>query len=1208
MYLKSLELCGFKSFPDKTVLEFTPGISAIAGPNGCGKSNIVDAFRWVLGEQSANALRGKDMEALIFHGSDTRHPVSFAEVSLTFDNNEHKVPINFTEIKITRRLYRSGESEYTLNKTQCRLKDIRDLLLDTGVGTDSYSLMEQGKVDYILKSKPEERRLLIEEAGGIAKYRVKREETLRKLEHVDADLLRLDDILSMLKTQIQSLDNQARKAKLYNTAKESLKYWEVALFSNKYNEHNGKKQLLEDQQIKFGQELQQYVTEINTFEAEQQKMSVDKQAADDSLSKCLMGLTSLSMEQTKLTASKNNAADKILSGEVKINELNRIVKEASDELGYIIKQIEDHSKQKVVLEEDHTRLTAEHQKQTEVLGWTTRQVNTTSGELRKQEELQLASVQQITGLRNDIYHYQSDLQAINIEKNNIEKDFQQAAARKNDYTAKLTELNSRIGLIDSELEKLGSRLNQWDVILTSSQQMLELIKADIEQYRHQITSLTAQADVFTQWQEEQLTQRAGAKVLVDNPQPGIDGPLMNLMKAPKETEKLLETVLGEKMYYFIAENQEAAKAAAEYLSNSATEGWAAFILLDRLEKINIFSNIFDNSLAKNIKCDNKYLPVLKYLLGTHFKVEQAAGTLVENGPILYGGTLPKDTGALSIARQIEEAKLLNEQHTAAITVLEIRQGIVETDISVFNDLLHQTRVEINKINSDRMVLVSEKATISGELEYLGKELDVFSKEILQSEEKQRNAVKLLGTNTEKIDTLKVEEQALTKIVSELKIKLDSLKTDELTLLRETGEINASLVANNERRQRWSNEQQFHQQEHQRVRQSIERANTEINGQQLIIEESKKVVAENEVAIVEVDKQMAVIQESIASARETVNQMYNKMQENESKLRGLRHERERLQKELHSVDVNASYTKGEVTHIVNELSEKYNLTPETCTAYFQPIMPKDGQPLYLDEITGTVEKLRKRVDSFGNVNLAAPEEYENLNSRYTFLEAQRQDLVKAKSDLQEIIFKINTTTKEKFKETFDSVRGHFVNIYRTLFEGGEADLVLTNEENLLETGIEIKACPPGKKVKEVVSLSGGESSLTAIALMFGLFMVKPAPFCIMDEADSALDESNTLRFMNLLREYAKTSQFIIITHNKKTMEAADIYYGVTSEEVGVTKIISVKFVSTNKQKMQQMVTEPVTEEPVIEEQQQVVTQEPVQAEQQEQKDPAVASKE
>ncbi len=533
---------------------------------------------------------------------------------------------------------------------------------------------------------------------------------------------------------------------------------------------------------------------------------------------------------------------------------------------------------------------------------------------------------------------------------------------------------------------------------------------------------------------------------------------------------------------------------------------------------------------------------------------------ISTGPIVYGGELPSETGALSILRLIEETQSLLAENIEFVSNLKLREQIISDDIKLLETWLAQIKDNLQKNNNDKVVLTKQKEETVSDLNLAVEELKVLSSDHKRiSNQYNENIKKVEELSSMLNEAIRIEDE-INKILSESQTKVEQLKQNEVVLTQEYGELKTNLKVTEEKKQNWQSEYQFYLKEQQRLQNNSQRLNSEITGLQSEIDHSSQAVTKSEQLIFELDKQKQNVEQEYSKLREEINIKQNKFSDNETKLRNLRHERDTVQTNLHNIEVKISYTKGEITHVINQLKNNYNISYENVPEFIAPIVPKDGQLISLDDINNNIDRLKKRIESLGKVNLAATEEYETLQSQLNFLESQKQDLLKAKDDLMQLITKINSTTRERFKETFETVRTNFKQTFRMLFEGGEADLILTDETNLIDTGIEIVAQPPGKRLQVSSLLSGGEKALIAIALLFAFFMVKPAPFCILDEVDAALDESNVWRFTNLVKEYIKSTQFVIITHNRRTMESADVFYGITSEENGISKIVSMKYVA------------------------------------------------
>jgi chromosome segregation protein len=1050
MYFKKLELVGFKSFYEKTTLNFEPGITAIVGPNGCGKSNIFDSIRWVLGEQSAKSLRGSDMQDVIFNGTDAKEALGMAEVTLVFDNDKGFFPVEQEEVAITRRIFRSGESEYLLNKTVVRLKDILDILTGTGIGAESYSMVAQGKIDLILSSKPEDRRLVFDEASGITKYKFQKREAERKLEETEQNLLRVNDIIVEVKRQIGSLERQAAKARKYKEVFEELKTKEIDLSVLH------KKTLLEekDKIIKQLSELQ--------LQEEKSLKNIKEQEAK------------ITNRQSELKTIEDNIAS---IKEEMLNLDNQIAKN-KEELGL--------SKEKIIkLEAAKKYLEIQTEQTKNKLIIDQEKLNKSRDEYKNSQK----DIENKTGVLKEKESELNNLVlSIKLSLDNITK------AKKN-----ILELAIETSKINNDIADFVAK----EQILLARKKRLELEKVKLH--------------------EEKATTED------------------NLNNATQELETLKKSFAG--LNAKIAEmNREIGKEklALENINSSIEELGKQRLTLEShkefIEKLKTKYEDLGESLNAVINLDK--LPA-EQLTGLVIKIK----TIEKEKLKLSGEAKPIDLDTEKIIEKIKEiqgqieslgkAKVDKENKITQLNSLSfgLQQDLRNQEINLANKkILHQNILEqFNKIKEEEDIVIIELRDAEKELSALKEKLLSLKSCLneLEAEHKKTEALITSEQNNIALNT-ELKEKALVSI-TQTKTQLDSLNkrisSDEAALraLEETYSKDSDLLRNSEREIKESEEKI------KSLRQEIEDFENKIKHALKLIEERDGYLKENEGKYRSISDGTTDVLKKIELERTELDALKNKLYE--------------LQMQNKDVDFKYQSIKDRILQV-------YKIDLETIENIVQEIEENSAQE--------EIQRLKEKLDSYGTVNLVAIEEYDELKKRYDFLIQQQNDLATAKESLHQAILKINRTTKQMFLETFEKVKEEFRNYFKLLFNGGDAQIFLIDEQDPLESGIEIICRPPGKKLQNVLLLSGGEKALSAIALIFAIFKVKPSPFCILDEIDAPLDEANVDRFGRLLQEFSQFSQFIVITHNKKTIANTDIMYGITMEESGVSKIVSVKF--------------------------------------------------
>ncbi len=1200
MYFKRLEIQGFKSFVDYTSLDFESGITAIVGPNGCGKSNIVDALRWVLGEQSAKALRGNRMEDVIFNGTDIRKAVGMAEVSLTINNYDRQLSTEHEEITITRRTYRSGESEYLLNKTACRLRDIQDLFLDTGIGRNAYSILEQGKIDLVISSRPADRRYVFEEAAGISKYKSRKEESLRKLDAAEQNFLRVNDIAVEVKRQIGSLERQAQKARRYQDLKQELTTLEVS---------RGRREL---------RSKRRNLRKLERIWEEQRlciKESENRQKASED----------------KLT---------LLGNEVRENESG--LSQAQEFLHQVQEEIiktEDFIKASELRHQDLTLGLTRLEAEFEELGAKEEQLCLQSGhvlELRGHKEQALADVKiEMTAEEERLNNLEQELKekAVHVQDqqkrlleivdqmSGFRETLKNLEIRRAEHEQQIENLAQRMAILSSQKQETLKGKNSLAEDLQNSRQTMETLRAqqDIlarekEKLEHTLATLNAMLDNFNQtitqlnsrltWIEELKNgldgYELGAKTILmehnANPErfPGLLGPVVNFIRTDRKYEFAFEALLGHKLQYIMIETEDQARAAMDYLAEG-NRGRATFIPLEHCRNINEdhrFSGEDQPAInqpgilgrAEDLaRIDERFRGFFQSILKDVFIVTDAAaahqarkagvpGTLVTlNGELdtperwLTGGSPDiMERGLLGREREIEELK-------AELSVLEINlsdalreaestknrreeiAGRLEVNTSELHELevrtagmeksLEGVTLQMEEINRQDVSLQTENEQAVQTLNQTVHDQELTTRNLLEVELIDRQTQQGLSGQQEEIEERRREYEKRSSRAGELRVAATALEQQlgglNADVERVAGELTEVLGRKQEKERNVGMD-----------RKRLADLADEVNRKQ----EQRLRFLEDKLAR----------ERNLEKFRQGREDMAVRKEEQEKEVRDHRTSREKSQHDLHQIELEKTQLEMNLKSLENYLQEEYKLNlaleEEKETEEGPAALPAEAEATQL-----RIEELKSKLGTMGSVNLVAMEEYDDLQQRYEFLSKQLADLKSARENLQRLITRINHESRVRFEETFSQVRVQFREVFRRLFNGGDADLVLMDETNLLETGIEIVARPPGKHLQNISLLSGGEKALTAIALLFAIFLVKPSPFCVFDEMDAPLDDNNTIRFCRILQEFAKKSQFIIITHNKLTMEKAGVLYGITMPEAGISRIISVKFKEEEKSK-------------------------------------------
>lgn len=975
MYLKEIVASGFKSFADKLSIKLDDKTTCIVGPNGSGKSNIVDAVRWVLGEQSVKALRGEGaMSEVIFSGSKSRNPLNVASVELIFDNSDHYLNIPYTEISIKRKVYRNGENEYILNHEKCRLKDITDLLIDSGIGKESFNIISQGEVDRILSTSSGERRIIFEEAAGILKYKKRKEEALRKLDRTHNNLDRVNDIINELEIQVEPLKEQSKKARKYLETKEKLEKLDIALITN---------------DILF------YSNEVN--KNKEKKESLEQEIV------LLSNRSSL-----------NNTED--MKNQQRLEQLEQELNQINKDLVILAEEVEKLNGERLLLRERTSK-------------------NDTNEVLEK--------------LRKELDN------KVNISKK-IELLQEEVKLLENKRKDKISTLDKN----KTELEKINKEQNM---------EQLEYSKMDRDliTLNHKIDSIKTEIEAGGN------VPSSVRKVLNEHSLEGIHNTIGNILEIDNEYIKALEIAISSSKNFIITEDENAAKSAIRYLKDNHL-GRATFFPLTVIKK-----RYVDKETLSILRNDSDFIAVLSDLVKYNKKYE----SIIEN-----------QLGTVIVSKNIDSATRLSKK-------IRARYKVVTLD----GDVVHIG------------------GSMSGGSSYSSKSMISLKQNLLEYQNELENKQERLGNVKEKVRELSSRKDEINEIYatnSRDKMLLDqelSSKIDELSKReKELDEINSKITSYE------SVENNSIDQKEQELMNAYQQKSTE----------KDKMSLRKESIVVEIDNLKQIIEEATA-----------KEKSENSKLRN-------LEKEVNDLEVKITRADVKLDSMLNTLNEDYSMTYEKAKSMY--VLELDE-----DEARNKVSIYKSEIRKLGMVNLAAIEEYERVNTRYEFLSNQKEDLLKAEETLLDIMNEMDDVMIEEFKKTFEKIRQEFKVVFRELFHGGNADLILTNPDDILTTGVDIVASPPGKKLTTITLLSGGEKTFTAISLLFAILNVKTVPFCLFDEVEAALDDANVNAFGNYLKNYKNKTQFLIITHKKKTMEYADTLYGITMQESGVSKLVSVK---------------------------------------------------
>ncbi|OIO03738.1 MAG: chromosome segregation protein SMC [Elusimicrobia bacterium CG1_02_56_21] len=1142
MYLKALEIYGFKSFANKVKLPLKPGITCIVGPNGCGKSNVVDSLKWCIGEMSWKSLRMPSMMDVIFAGTTKRQALNMGEVAMTFDNTSRKLPLDFSEVTVTRKIYRSEESEYFINKVQCRLKDIREMFLDTGIGTDGYAIIDQGEVEYVLSTTSEQRRELFEEAAGVSKYKAKREEAGRKLEKVDIDLNRLADSMVLLDEQIKKLDNEAKKARLQAKYREELTGAEISLLLKDGSAFAARSAEAAARLEPVKKELAETAVAITSLEgeiaalnltltqkAEEQRLlkeavtavKIDKNQAEGRVVSGQEMLVEISGQREQLAVSERRNFEKLAAAEPRIAELN--AKLSSDEGGLPALQSEYDAAAAALAAAGSEMRAAE-----EAAENIAREMNAAYS-----QEVEISN--SIARMGSDIGHYTEakagiarDIEEINSGVAAVEALIAELQARSSSLSAELAAENEKAAAAETQAKAFAARLEQIDVRQAEIRE-----KKAWDQSRLQ--AILAQGEHDTYW--------VGINGVLNSGVAGVRGTLRHLLSIRKEDRVAVDDALGRFLDSVVCETAASAQEAIDYLKHLG-KGRCRFLILDRAPAAPAqegWSVPGAQRIMDKISSEPRYLPLVAGLLSG---VYSAGGSV--HGPFWVTGGVDEvvsnepyweEEGDLKerIKKLDEELGALETEKVSLLPQLDVSRAAADTaeeKAYALNIEFHKNGTEFAgaadslRVKRESLALTladsdKNEAALKDSESALA-ELNARQAEVRAASEAKKAEQAALG---ERKDSLHQDFAGRSSELGSRKANLDNYRQNIEALRGELARAEGDMAALNEEKSHFAERR------------------TELASREARLNEDVAAADARRVELMHDLAEKEVIDRSMEDELGEMRGNLSRMNANLRDSRDVSSENDRIR---YQIETELATISARAEETAKRLADEWNISPEEAQVKYGDIEADHER----------VKFLRKRIESMGAVNMTAPEEYEALTARYNFMNSQVEDLNRAKADLRSAINKINDTTRENFKATFDKVRTYFKEIYSLLFNGGEADLILTLPENLLETGVEILAHPPGKKLMSITQLSGGEKALTALALLFSFFRVSPSPFCVMDEADAPLDEANVERYVRLIKEFSTTTQFIVITHNKRTMEAADTLYGVTMEELGISKLISV----------------------------------------------------
>jgi chromosome segregation protein len=1196
MKIKKIDIVGFKSFLEKASIVFPEGISAIVGPNGCGKSNVIDALRWVMGEQSVKQLRGKNMEDVIFAGANGKPPLNMAEVTLTLANDNGHAPREFrdyTEISVTRRLYRSGESAYMINRQPCRLKDIYNLFMGSGVGTRTFSIIQQGNIGAIIDAGPDERRLFIEEAAGVTRYKFRKNEALRKIKATGRNLERLNDILSEINRQMAGLKRQAKKAERFKNYQQRVKQIDTHLLLHYYDDYSEQLTEAEDRLKVMKDEEIGHVAQMKKIDAAIEEIKFKRQKKDQEIAaqKSSLFETQRKIDRTEGDRSHLSREIKRLNAEIiELDQARSDLKAKTETMATEIEAvhaqnntlhadidgikstIEGHRNSAQTLQEQLTVLTKKIEERKNAL------MNLVAEEARLKNIFQNASNNKETLCRR--------LRRIDEEVLLAEKKVKTAENDKQATEGELERIRQKIEAFSTTIDQLKTSLTESSTALGKQVKQTHTIELECNQVRSQLANLKKMAENFEWYRDgvKAIMKAQTAEKTSDNEGEGSDpaafidgiiGLLAEVIEPQPGYDVAVEAVLGEALQYILVDDQHAGAKAISYLQahGKGRSGFIPVTAVKSLAGCDPASVSAEHRLLQYVSVQDAYRPIAEALLG-HVAVVPSmpealelfnrngrvqtivtqAGDVVSHQGVLVGGSQDKLSGILAKKQELKALQKQSERLDRDLDTAKSRQQEMEVTVRELETQLQQTiseksaaaeqAVEAEKTlyrngedlkNASRHleIVELEQEQLIGEESDLDEEMARYNAALAKVSEEVRQAQDQTTDNSQRINELSNQLEVSNQQIVDLKLQLTAYQTK-----LENGMATLNRL------------KEFEQDSHNRIKQL-----------QLDIEQKKNKLGQAQAQLAAGEQSLAVLYENLKRMQSALSNnesefssIDNHLQQHGGELTAVQSERQKTLEKIRVVELDLSEKRIKRDNIAGKAQERYHVSIGALR--MQQKQNDDELQMAIPEMEKELDRFRIKISRIGDVNLGAIKEYEDLSERFNFLNTQRSDLENAISDLHQVISKINHITQTRFIETFEKVNAKLMQVFPKLFEGGAARLELTEPNKPLETGVEYLVHPPGKKLTRMSLLSGGEKALSAIAFIFAIFLIRPASFCLLDEIDAPLDEANIVRFNNLMKVIGQKSQIIMITHNKRSMEFAETLYGVTMEQKGISKVVSV----------------------------------------------------
>ena len=1180
MYLKNIEVQGFKSFAQKINFEFHNGITGIVGPNGSGKSNVGDAVRWVLGEQSAKQLRGGNMQDVIFSGTETRKPLSFASVAITLDNSDHKLPVDFQEVTVTRRLYRSGESEYLINGSACRLKDIHEMFYDTGIGKEGYSIIGQGQIDKILSGKPEERRELFDEAAGIVKFKRRKNTTIKKLEEEQQNLVRVTDILSELTRQLTPLEKQAETAKIYLGKREALKELDVNLFLAENEHTEGLLKELEEKTKTAERQLQETGGAYEKTKEEYDRLEKELESLEEKMESLREETQGKALQKQQLEGQINVLNEQLSAGEQNREHYESRLLSIAEELSKKEEAKKEQQEEGELLKEKTSEMKKKMKKKEEALSNIQENIRECSAAVEdgKNEIIEILNTRATT--KGKAQRFDTMMEQIGIRKAELSQKILKLKSEEEEQSGAMKRASAKYEAITALIEEMNEECNRLNEEVFSIQEQLKNQNGQMEAGQAAYHREASRLDSLKNMAERYDGYGNSIRRVMEQKErvPGIEGVVADLIQVNKDYEIAIETALGGSIQNIVTDNEQTAKQMIEFLKKNRF-GRATFLPLSSVNARGEFSQkeaLKEEGViglaSELVNAAPRYQGVIRYLLGRVLVVDHIdhaiaigrkyrhtlrmvtiEGESLSPGGSMTGGAFRNNSNLLGRKREIEELekkvrslKTELEEMQKSIDESRSKRNVIRDTIADFKEKLRLQYIEQNTAKMSMNQLEEKNEQIQrGYLQVQRDQMDMqrqvrevqedhsrIKKELEESQKDEKELETFIETRQQELDEWKNEESEALKELEHIRLEVSSMGQKTQFTMENLSRLSSEISSFTE--------------EKEKIRENLKLVKEEMEKKRKDISNLKNTIAN--------------FDEEEKASKGSLKVLIEEKEERNKSHKAFFEKRDALSSQMSLLDKECFRLKSQAEKIeenreaqISYMWEEYEITPNNALQY------KKEELTDRQEMQKEIGKIKEEIRCLGTVNVNAIEDYKELLERHTFLSNQYEDLQQAEKTLEQIIEELDEGMRKQFSEKFKEIQREFDKAFKELFGGGKGTLELSEDEDILEAGIRIISQPPGKKLQNMMQLSGGEKALTAIALLFAIQNLKPSPFCLLDEIEAALDDSNVGRFAGYLQKLTKNTQFIIITHRRGTMNAADRLYGITMQEKGVSTLVSVDLV-------------------------------------------------